>query len=808
MKIFVVEDDEDSRILQENILESKGYLVKSASNGKEAFEMIKRSPPDLIISDILMPEMDGFALCRAIKGNEQLRKIPLVFYTATYTERKDKQLALEMGASRFIVKPVEPTDFLKEIELVLEEHQTKKLFVRESPLKTRDDLDEAHAEVLARKLDKKIRELEDERYRLAASEQRYRRLVEALREDYYFYTQAPNGIFNYISPSITNVLGYTQEEYLVHYTQHLTDNPINKSVVRYTELSIKGEKQPSYEAEIYHKDGSTRYIEVTEEPVFDKDGNVIEVEGIAHDITGSKVAEEELKKTKESLQKAQQIARLGNFDWNIATKEFWCSDEVYHIFGLSPQAIDLTYEAFTDFVHAEDKPFFRQAVDDALSGKKPYSIDHRIVLPDGTERFVHEQAEITIDMSSGNVIRVLGTVQDISERKWMEAEKRTLEAKLRQAQKMEAIGTLAGGIAHDFNNILTPIIGYAEMVLDCLPEGSLDRAHQQKVIQAGQHAKDLVNQILTFSRQAEQEKKPVQLQAITREALKLLRSSFPSTIDIRQNIQTDCEAVLADPVQLHQVLMNLCTNAYHAMREDDFGILGISVSEVRIGPDDYITDLGLSPGKYIRIEISDTGCGMSPDIRERIFDPYFTTKEKGEGTGLGLSVVHGIVKNHGGHITAYSEPTKGTTFHVYFPVFSIDLTSFDTEISAPPPKGHESIMIVEDEEEILKMEQTMLGRLGYRVRAYSNSVDALEAFQNPDADFDLVISDMTMPEMTGAELAQKLLSFRPDIPIILCSGFSDKIDEKRAKAIGIRAYVMKPLILRDFAKIIRKVLDE
>ncbi|MEE9612293.1 MAG: response regulator, partial [Desulfatiglandales bacterium] len=760
-----------------------------------------------IISDILMPEMDGFALCRAIKGDEQLRKIPVVFYTATYTDPRDEQLALEMGASRFIVKPVEPTDFLKEIEQVLEEHKTKKLLVRESPLKAWVDLDQAHAEVLARKLDKKIRELEDERQRLEASEQRYRRLVEALREDYFFYTQTPDGVFSYISPSITNVLGYTQEEFLVHYTEYLTDNPINKAVVRHTELSIKGEKQPPYEVEIYHKDGSTRYLEVTEEPVLDKDGNVIAVEGIAHDITNRKAAEEELKKTKESLQRAQQIAHLGNWDWNIATNEFWCSDEIYCIFGLSPQAFDVTYDVFVDFVHADDKPFFRQAVDDALSGKKPYSIDHRIVLPDGTERFVHEQAEITVDESSGQTIRVLGTVQDITERKRMEEEKRTLEAKLRQAQKMEAIGTLAGGIAHDFNNILTPIIGYAEMVLECLPEGSLDRAHQEKVILAGQRAKDLVNQILTFSREAEQEKKPVQLHVITREALKLLRSSIPSTIDIRQNIQPDCGAVLADPIQLHQVLMNLCTNAYHAMREDG-GILEISVSEVTIGPDDYVTDLGLSPGKYLRVEISDTGCGMSTDTQERIFDPYFTTKEKGGGTGLGLSVVHGIVKNHGGHITVYSEPGKGSTFHVYFPVLPVDSTSFDSEISDPSPKGNESIMLVEDEEEILQMEQTMLGRLGYRVLAYSKSEDALEAFQRIDKDFDLVVTDMTMPKMTGAELAQKLLSIRSDIPIILCSGFSDIINEKRAKAIGVREYVMKPLIMRDFAKIIRKVLDE
>jgi PAS domain S-box-containing protein len=775
MHIMIVEDDEDSRILQENILESKGYTVKSAGNGKAALAMIKRAPPDLIISDILMPEMDGFGLCQALKGDEKLRSIPIVFYTATYTDPKDERLALELGASRFLVKPVEPNEFLKEIEQVLETHKAKKLPVRESSRKAPLELDKAHAEVLGRKLDKKIIELDGERLKLQASEQKYRRLVEALREDYFFYTQNPDGIFSYISPSITIVLGYSQEEFLVHYTEYLTDNPINKEVIHHTELRR----------------------------VFDKDGSVMAVEGIAHDITNRKAAEEELKKTKESLQMAQQIAHLGNWDWNIVTNDFWCSDEIYHIFGLSPQASDITYEVFSDFVHADDRPFLQQAVDNALSGKKPYSIDHRIVLPDETERFVHAQAESIADEYTGKPIRMVGTLQDISERKRMEDEKTSLMARLRQAQKMEAIGTLAGGIAHDFNNLLTPITGYAEMALESLPEGSLDRAHQQQVIKAANRAKDLVNQILTFSRQTEQEKRPVQLHSITQEALKLLRSSIPATIEIHQNIPSDSGAVLADPTQLQQVLLNLCTNAYHAMREDG-GVLGISVSKIELVSDDYVTNLGISPGNYLRVEISDTGCGMDKDTQERIFDPYFTTKEKGEGTGLGLAVVHGIVKNHDGHITVYSEPGRGS----YFPVLPVDPTSFDPETSEPPPRGTENIMLVEDEEEILRMEETMLGRLGYRVQTYSKSDEALQAFQKSYMDFDLVITDMTMPKMTGAELAQNLLAVRSDIPIILCSGFNEIINEKKAKAIGIREYVMKPLTLRDFAGTIRNVLDK
>jgi len=677
MRILVVEDNEDSRIIQENILESKGHAVSCAGNGREAMEMIRTLPPDLIISDILMPEMDGFALCRAIKADEKFRKIPVVFYTATYTDPKDERLALEMGASRFILKPAEPVDFIKEIEEVIEEHKSKKLTVREQSVKDGEELEQAYTEAVTRKLDKKIRELEDERHKLQVSEQKYRRLVEVLREDYFFYTQNTDGVFGYISPSIANVLGYSQEEFRVHYIEYLTDNPVNKAVVCHTKLSIKGEKQAPYEVEIYHKDGTRRYLEVSEEPVFDHAGYVVSVEGIVHDITKRKIAE---------------------------------------------------------------------------------------------------------------------------------AEKIALENKLRQAQKMEAIGTLAGGIAHDFNNMLTPIFGYAEMALESFPEGSPDRDYQLKVMTAAKRAKDLVNQILTFSRQTEQEKKPVQLQIIAKEALKLLRSSIPTTVEIRQNIQPYCGTVMADPIQLHQVIMNLCTNAYHAMREGG-GVLGVSVSEIEIERYDKITGPELLPGRYLRMEISDTGTGMDKDTMERIFDPYFTTKDTGEGTGVGLSVVHGIVKNHGGDIRVYSEPGKGSTFHIFFPVLSLEPVSVVSEIADPLPLGTESVMLVEDEDYILQMEQTILDRLGYRVLAYSKSKDALEAFQKSNREIDLVITDMTMPKMTGADLARELLAIRSDIPIILCTGYSEIMDGETAKAIGIREYIMKPLVLRDFARTIRNVLD-
>ena len=393
------------------------------------------------------------------------------------------------------------------------------------------------------------------------------------------------------------------------------------------------------------------------------------------------------------------------------------------------------------------------------------------------------------------------------ERKWAEEEKKRLQAQLQQAQKMQAIGTLAGGIAHDFNNILFPIIGYTEMTLADLPENSLTRSNLEEVLKAAERAKGLVRQILTFSRQSEQERKPLKIQPIIKEALTLLRASLPTTIEISQNIDKKCGAILADPIQIHQVMMNLCTNAYHAMREKG-GVLGMTLTEVDIDSCDLGSNVDLKPGRYLRLTVSDTGHGMEPAEMERIFEPYFTTKGPGEGSGMGLAVVHGVVRSHGGHITVYSEPGKGAAFHVYLPRIDGIGTSPIPVPSEPIPKGTERILFTDDEKQIVDMVQQMLERLGYHVTARTSSVEALKAFRTKPDKFDLVITDQTMPNMTGAELAQKIMGIRPDIPIILCTGFSEVIEKEKAKAMGFRDYVMKPIVKSDIAKIIRRVLDQ
>ena len=396
---------------------------------------------------------------------------------------------------------------------------------------------------------------------------------------------------------------------------------------------------------------------------------------------------------------------------------------------------------------------------------------------------------------------------EIAEHKKTEKGRGHLESQLRHIQKIEAIGTLAGGIAHDFNNILSAIFGYTELALAEAPAGSSLRENLAAVLTAANRAKALVGQILTFSRQVEQERKPVLLVPLAKEAIKLLRSSIPTTIEIRQHIDPRCAPVLADPTQIHQVIMNLCTNAYHAMRETG-GVLGISLTEKEIGPDDSAPELQVDPGRYLVLEVSDTGYGMNQSVLERIFDPYFTTKKPGEGTGLGLSIVHGILKTHGGRITVYSEPGKGSTFRVYLPTVKPEIATAENFAKGAVPGGNELVMLVDDELEILRMEEQMLQRYGYRIASYTTGEAALQAFRAEPRNYDLIITDMTMPQMTGAQLVQKLLKIRGDIPVILCTGFSELINEKKAKEIGVKKYLMKPVSTSELARAVRQALNE
>ena len=402
-------------------------------------------------------------------------------------------------------------------------------------------------------------------------------------------------------------------------------------------------------------------------------------------------------------------------------------------------------------------------------------------------------------------LAIISTVRDITDRKRAEKERLALEAQLQQAQKMESIGTLAGGIAHDFNNILGIILGNAELAMDDVPEWNPANFNLKEIRTASLRAKDVVRQLLSFARKTRIEKKPTNIVPIIKESLKLLRSSIPTSIDIHRNIPADIDTILADSTQINQVLINLCTNANHAM--PDGGNIDVTLKNVALNENAAGQYTDLNPGRYVNLTVSDTGHGIPREDIDRIFDPYFTTKEVGKGTGMGLAVVHSIVTEHNGIMTVKSELGKGTTFTIFFPVVEKEAV-IETKTDERLPVGNEKILFIDDEPSIVNIARQMLERLGYEVAAKMSSTEALELFRSKPAQFDLVITDLTMPKMTGDKLVKEILNIRPDIPIILCTGFSEKIDEKIAKEIGASDYLEKPIDQHDFAFKVRKVLDQ
>ncbi|MBF0278884.1 MAG: response regulator [SAR324 cluster bacterium] len=386
-------------------------------------------------------------------------------------------------------------------------------------------------------------------------------------------------------------------------------------------------------------------------------------------------------------------------------------------------------------------------------------------------------------------------------------EQKKLESDLFQARKMEAVGTLAGGIAHDFNNMLSGILGYADLAKEEIPAGSDAKSYLVEVLKAGNRAKELVKQILTFSRKGTEIQNPLQVSLVIKEALKFMRASLPSTIEMKEEIDSECGFVIANPINIHQVLVNLCTNALHSM-EDEKGTLAVKLKRVELAKHNAIPGAAKAEGKFVELSVRDSGCGMDKETAARIFEPYFTTKEVGKGSGIGLALVHGIVQRCGGFIKVESELNKGTTFFVYFPIVEENSAEGTEAPQIQLPTGSERILAVDDEGAIAELIKATLDRLGYRVTIHCESVAALELFRSAPENFDLVISDQTMPGLSGIELSKKLLEIRPDIPIILCTGYSSVVSEETAEEFGIKRFVSKPISRSKLAMTVREVLDQ
>jgi len=621
---------------------------------------------------------------------------------------------------------------------------------------------------------------------LRRSEWKYRELVEksnsiVLRRDHA-------GNVTFLNEYAQNFFGYHEEE-IVGKNVVGTIVPEVESTGRnlrqmIEDIGLNPDRYVNNINENIRRNGERVWIAWTNKPVRDENGRVSSVLCIGNDITERKQAEELYRTLADSSHAGVYIVQEGKIQF--------VNPHIVEYTGYSKG--EMLEKEPLDFVHPDDRKLMRSSAIDMLKGRRSTPYEFRIIDRRGNVKWVMETVRSIVYEGKR---AVLGNTMDITERYQM-------ERLLRQSQKMEAIGTLAGGIAHDFNNMLGAMVGYTEMA-QLQSHSEKQKYYLDQVLCACDRAKDLVNQILAFSRQQEHEVKPVLLAPIVKEGIKLLRSSLPTTVQIEQGISDSSVAVLADPTQIHQVLVNLCTNAAHAMREKG-GILSIGLDREDVDSSGRRHFLGLERGEYARLTVGDTGCGMDGFIVEKIFDPFFTTKGPGEGTGLGLSVVYGIVKNCGGVIDVSSELGKGTTFRVYLPLIEPS-ERVEEKVSAAVPGGDERILFVDDEAPLVEVGRMMLTSLGYRVTSRTSSVDALETFRVQPFDFDLVITDMTMPNMTGVDLAREVLKIRPDIPIILCTGFSEIISEEKAKGVGIRRFVMKPIFKMELAWVIREVLD-
>ena len=635
---------------------------------------------------------------------------------------------------------------------------------------------------------------------LKESAERFRSLVSNIPGIVYRCANDANWTMLFISHEIDPVSDYPASDFINNAVRSYA-SIIHPGDLDLVDLAVqKGVKEKtSYTMEyrICRADGHIRWVREQGQGVFAPNGILLWLDGVILDITNRKQAEEALQKSEKKYRLIFENTPIGHFFFDEKGVIVECNNNFVSIIGSSREAL-----IGLNMMNLPDKKMVL-TVREALSGRigRYEDVYHSVTAKKATPMRALFAPMIS---EGGDILGCVGIIEDITERKQAEEERANLEKQLLQSHKMEAIGTLAGGIAHDFNNILAIINGYTEMAMDKNQNENMEQ-DLREILNGSQRATNLVKQILTFSRQDDHEMKPLDIKVLLKEAVKFLRSSIPTTIEINQQLTEESCNILADPTQMHQIIMNLCTNASHAMKVAG-GTLKIELANVELAKDEIPSHPDLQTGHYVKLTISDTGHGIDPALIQNIFDPFFTTKSVDEGTGLGLSVVYGIVKSHGGIINVYSEPDKGAAFHVYLPRITYG-EYMKVDRRKPVTGGTERILFVDDEPALVDLGRRMLSSLGYYVTSVLSSVAALHLFQAKPESFDLVITDMTLPKMTGIDLSRELLKIRPNIPIILCSGIKDSDTEAQVKAMGIKAYIMKPLTKRELANAIRNTLD-
>jgi PAS domain S-box-containing protein len=804
-KILVVDNQPLMLRLMSNFLGKKGYAVKTAPDSLTALTVLADFVPDIMFVDMVMPNISGDKLCRIVRSMPELKNVCIIILSAIAAEEKIDYASF--GANACIAKgPF--GDIEQHISQVLAAHQNKEELAFPGVV----GIESVYQREITKELLSSRKHFEVVLGNIGEG------IVECNAEGMIVYVNAAGAAFlgareeRILAAKFFDFFDPSTRQEVTGVFAGLGDRPI--ALGEEAVLLLKG-----------------RRVAMIVLPIVDAGQRTAIV--IIQDITERKAAEEKLASYRDHLEKmvVARTAELSHTNEQLR-KEGLERRSAEERMGEAQREWERTFDAVVDIITLQDASLrltrvnkatcrILQKTPEELLGRYCYEVFRGVSEPcpgcvehlaslerkSYSQEFFHPELKKTFLLTATPVMDDQGRISGVTHFAKDISEQKKLESQLLQAQKMEAIGTLAGGIAHDFNNILAAVVGYTELAMMDLQEDMPAYAKLEEVTLAGKRARDLVAQILTFSRHSEAKREPLELRSIVKEAMKLLRASLPSTIEMKQEISDQPCWALADPVQIHQVLMNLCINAAQAMRGQG-GTLLVALGPEVIDEARAAVHPDLKPGRYVHLGVRDSGKGIAEDVVGRIFEPFFTTKQTGEGTGMGLAVVHGIVKNHQGAIEVASLPGEGTVFDLYFPC----ITEVGEEVgiarsASSPSRGTERILFVDDEPALAELGKQALGALGYQVQSYADSLEALKRFLADPEDFDLVITDLTMPGMTGAQLAAKILALRPAIPVILTTGYSDILTEEEVKELGVHEYLLKPFGTGRLAEVVRRVLD-
>ncbi len=892
--VVVVNDDIVQLSVLDKLLCKQGYRTQSFQRaGIALLEMVPAPPPDIIVTDLHMPEIDGWRFCRLLRSPEYeaFNNVPILVVSATFAGDEASRITADLGANAFLSSPVDSIQFFEQVKKLIDGNQqmnhsrvlvvddsstmtvllktvfdkngyiTKTVptvqeainafekvsydiaildyhladqkgdellepFLHSNPdcvciMMTTDPSPELALRWMRKGAAAYLRKPFDPEYliELCAKacrerallrgenllEQRTRELRERNAQYLSIFHGSPDAILVHDASGIVLDANKTMTQRLSIPLETFKGRKLSEFVTPNNAADISdnaavtlGGKPQIFETTYISTSGTNIPVEVHEQRIQWR--NTEAILSISRDITDRKQAEEAL--IREKLFSDAAITSLPGifYVYDEHGKMLRWNRNLETVSGYSGDEISRMLPA--QFFPPDEQANVKETIREVFA--KGWASVEALFMRKDNSTILHFLTGARFDMNGRPCL--VGVGFDISKRRRAEEEKAELEKQLRRAQKLETIGTMAGGIAHDFNNILAPIMGYTDMAMLNLKKSDPLYEDLEHVLEGTYRAKDLVEQILQFSKQIEKEQRPLSLQMLVTEVLKLLRPSIPTTVEIRQRIDTSCGKVCADATQIHQVIVNLCTNAWHAMEEQG-GTLSIHLSQKKMDTATARLHPGLNEAEYACLSIIDTGSGMDEETLERIFEPFFTTKTVDKGTGLGLSVVHGIVRSHKGDISVYSEPEKGSAFHVYLPIIVTGQDIAKTE-DKQIVGGTESVMIVDDEPAIAEMVKTMLEKLGYTAHVYNTGLAAIEAFSQEPDKYDLLISDLTMPQMTGLDVADEMHSKKSRFPVVIMTGFGDSLTMPTLERYGIAEVIGKPISLRDLATAIRKILEK